>query len=78
MTLNLIRKLTPIEFVEEPVSTLRPAPGGPYPDGLHTVCGVGDRTVIDARRDVFIRQAFDAALSGKAAGVLRRFGVKKR
>ncbi|CAA9512685.1 MAG: hypothetical protein AVDCRST_MAG91-1730 [uncultured Sphingomonadaceae bacterium] len=76
VTLNLIRKLTPTEFEEEPVSSLGPAPGGPYPDGLHTVCGIGGRTVIDARRDVFIRQAFNAALSRKGAGLLRRLGKK--
>jgi hypothetical protein len=53
VTLNRIRKLTPTEYEEEAVGRVEPFPGSPYPDGLHTICPLGERTVIDGKRMSF-------------------------
>ena len=53
MVFNRILKLTPDEFVEEAIARLDPDPSGPYPAGLHTICGAGGMTVIDGARYTF-------------------------
>ncbi len=50
-------RLTPTEFVEVPVVRLDPFPGSSYPDGTHTLCAAGDRTIIDAKREIFMLPA---------------------
>jgi hypothetical protein len=52
VALHRVQKLTPTEFEEELVATLRPDPGGPNPNGLHTISVDGQATVIDGYRDV--------------------------
>jgi hypothetical protein len=42
--------LSPTVFDEETVAVLRPATAGPYPDGLHTLTGVGNVTLVDGKR----------------------------
>jgi hypothetical protein len=32
------------------VTRIAPDPNGPYPDGLHTLCGAGAVTIIDGKR----------------------------
>jgi hypothetical protein len=47
VTLHRILALTTTEFEEELVATLRPDPGGPNPDGLHTISVDGEAIVVD-------------------------------
>lgn len=70
VVLNRVLRLTPEDFHEEPVARVEPDAHGPYPDGLHTLCGVGDLTIVDGKRHVFIAQAFQHALRRK----LRKLG----
>lgn len=53
VVLNRVDRLTPEEFHETPVTTIPPQPDGPYPEGLHTICAVGDFTLIDGKRSRF-------------------------
>jgi len=48
-----VLRCSPTEFEEEPVRHLTPDPGGPCPDGLHTVNAWGARTLVDGKRHVF-------------------------
>jgi hypothetical protein len=50
VTINRIDVLTPTQFVETTVSTVRPDPHGPYPHGLHTLAVHGHTLLIDGRR----------------------------
>jgi hypothetical protein len=50
LALNRICRLTASEFVEETVQVLRPDPAGPCPDGLHSLCGAGGKTLVDGKR----------------------------
>jgi hypothetical protein len=53
IALNRIVELTPTAFREETVARIAPDPRGPYPDGIHTLSFVGDRILIDGKRQVF-------------------------
>ncbi len=72
---NHIVKLSPTEFEEEVVRVLRPDPRGRYPNGLHTVTGVGDITLVDGRRDTFVPREFRRALSRRLTS---RVGARSR
>ena len=50
LTINAVQTWTCEHFAEIAVATLRPDPGGPYPDGLHTVSQQGGRILIDGKR----------------------------
>ncbi|OGQ47328.1 MAG: hypothetical protein A3H42_05850 [Deltaproteobacteria bacterium RIFCSPLOWO2_02_FULL_46_8] len=54
VVLNHILELTPARFHEETVGAVDSDPRGPYPDGLHTLSGIGNRTLIDGVRKVFV------------------------
>lgn len=47
---NRVVELDQRRFREEVAFVLKPDPAGPYPDGLHTINGLGDVTVIDGQR----------------------------
>lgn len=72
VVLNRVDRLDPQEFSEELVSVLRPDPAGPYPDGLHTLAMAGDRTVIDGSRRLFVREAFQEAVTQKLRRILKK------
>jgi hypothetical protein len=55
---NRVDELTETRFRETPVSTLRPSRRGGFSDGLHTVSAVGDHTLVDAKRTIFIPGRF--------------------
>ncbi len=67
-----VEQLTPTQFRESRVTTLRPDTNGPYPDGLHTLVSVGGETIIDGRRNTFIPRAFRHALGSKVRRILGR------
>jgi hypothetical protein len=65
VTINRVNVLSETEFSEEVVATIGPLRQGPYRDGLHTISAIGDRTVVDARRDTFIGAAFRRELASR-------------
>ncbi len=56
--INLVHRLTPNEFREEPVAVVEPPRGGPFSEGLHTLCSVGEITIVDGYRSVFVGAEF--------------------
>jgi hypothetical protein len=58
IVVNEVEVLTPKLFSERSVGTVRPRPGSPYPDGLHTLSSAGRRTLIDGNKLGFVRQVF--------------------
>jgi hypothetical protein len=66
-----IDRLSPTEFAETVVARVRPDPRGPYPAGLHTLCALGDRTLIDGKRRIFIPAAFRAQCAAWARQLAR-------
>lgn len=55
VVLNQVDVLTPSSFAERSVGFVEPRRGSRYPDGLHTISGVGDRTLIDGNALHFVR-----------------------
>jgi hypothetical protein len=74
VVLNRVTRLDPWGFEEEPAARVEPDPEGPYPDGVHTLSGVGDVTLIDGTRHRFSVRAFAHELSAR----LRRFRPARR
>lgn len=70
VVVNRILILTPDAFEEEIVSRIAPDAGGRYPTGLHTLCGVDGRTIIDGSRSAFVGAATARALKRKFGRLL--------
>lgn len=62
VVINRVVALTPETFREEPVAFVAPDAGGPYPDGLHTLSGVGGVTLVDGKRLAFSSAEFRRVL----------------
>ena len=73
VALNRVTRLSPVDFHEEVVTFVRPDAHGPFPAGIHTLSAVGDRTVIDGQRRLFVPALFFAQLRK----MLRRLGRAK-
>jgi len=71
IVLNRVIRLTPTEFKEEQAAVIKPYTNSPFPDGVHTVSAVGDITLIDAKRFIFIGSAFKHVLVRWFTKVLR-------
>ena len=72
VVINKVVELTPNSFEEVPVQRLRPLADSRYPHGLHTVCVMGNRTVIDVKRHyVSWRKAGRAARKYLTAAFVR-------
>ena len=69
--INRVDDLTATTYAEVPVSVIAPRKTDPFPDGIHTVCAVGNTTVVDGRRDVFIGAAFRRELRSRLARLVR-------
>ena len=67
VVLNRVTELTPTGFAEESVVTVEPTAGGRYPEGLHTVAGDGEVTLVDGKRNVWNRVTL-----GRKVGQVRR------
>lgn len=52
IAINRVTHLTPDEYAEQTVAYLRAPPCWPFTLGLHTICGVGSLTLIDAKRRI--------------------------
>jgi hypothetical protein len=50
MTINRVEVLSQTEFRETVVRRIGPDPGGPYPDGVHTLSGRGGLSVVDGKK----------------------------
>lgn len=74
LVLNRIDVLSEDCFVEEAVRVLPPFPA--RPDGIHTICGVGDKTIIDGNIQSFapadVIRKFVSAAAVRLRGRLRR------
>lgn len=71
VAIHHVQRLTPTEFYETRITTVRPDPNGPYPDGLHTLVSVGGGTIIDGRRNAFIPRVFQRNLTAKLRRLAR-------
>ncbi|MBI4259825.1 MAG: hypothetical protein HY658_04600, partial [Actinobacteria bacterium] len=74
VAVNLVERLSPTEFRERVVAVVEPDPGGPFPDGLHTLSAAGDRTLVDGKRTVFAWGEFRRELKARS----RRIGARPR
>jgi len=67
VALNRVMELAPDRFREETVKFVGPLKGTDYPDGLHTLCAMGDLTLIDGKRTVTVPERAKAARRRKIA-----------
>lgn len=65
VVLNEVRQLTPVVFEEVVAASITPAAGSRYAHGLHTISAVGDLTVIDGKRPVFVPAIFRRQLGAR-------------
>ena len=73
ITINRIVTLTPTDFAEIPAGRVDPPSDGPYRSGLHTLCPLGDRTIIDGKRFFFdVRASYLKRAPRRRAGHARR------
>jgi hypothetical protein len=63
VVLNRVLVLTPGAFCEEAAATVDPDPKGRYPGGLHTLSKLGNQTLIDGKRSVFVAAEFFRVLA---------------
>ena len=73
VVLYRVLRCTPNEYQEEPVVRIAPDPGGPCPDGLHTLSSWGNRTLIDGKSLgvnplALRRKLLDRFRAGRAGG----------
>jgi hypothetical protein len=74
--INHITALSPSEFEERPLQIELDAKAAwPYAEGLHTLCALGDVTLIDAKRRLEVRNDVRRVLATKARGARRLLGV---
>jgi len=50
VVVHRVDRLSPEDYRETAVCRLAPDPDGPWPDGLHTLCPAGPRTLVDGGR----------------------------
>jgi hypothetical protein len=72
VAIQRVTRLTPTEFAEEQASVLEASPRSAFPHGRHTLTPIGDKVLVDGRRDVFVWAAFRAFLKIWAADWSRR------
>ena len=78
IALQRVTRLTATEFFEEPVAVLEASPRSSFPHGRHTLTPVGDRVLVDGRRDVFVWAALLAFLKIWGADLSGRIGRGRR
>ncbi|NTW31197.1 MAG: hypothetical protein HGB12_00955 [Bacteroidetes bacterium] len=71
ITLNKITKLNTFEFKEETVGYVFPINKSKYNLGIHTVCGLGEYTIFDAKKHTFVSAAFIYHLGRKVKKLCR-------
>lgn len=71
VVVNRVLELTPTRFREEVAAVVSPAPDWPAPHGLHTLSAFGERTLLDAKREV-------PSLAAVTARVRARLNLRPR
>lgn len=72
IAINKINKLSIYEYSEETVNFIEPLKQNKFRQGIHTICDVGDYTVFDAKRYIFVGLAFTYQFNRKFNKFLRR------
>lgn len=72
ISLNCIERLTPDDFQERLIGSLKPLSGSPFNKGLHTLSVVGDQVVIDGKRWVFTWPNLIYQLKAKTGRLTRK------
>ena len=70
--INRVFTLTPWDFREEAFVPVDPDRAGPYPSGLHTLSQVGEATLIDGKRFIFVPAEFRRVLWKKLSFAFKR------
>ncbi|MGH9393112.1 MAG: glucosamine inositolphosphorylceramide transferase family protein [Terriglobales bacterium] len=65
VVIQRVTRLTPSEFAEQTVARIAPRPEWRWSHGLHTLAGVGNITLMDAKRVTFLPPAFRRVLRRK-------------
>jgi len=73
--INRVLTLTPLAFREEAFVPVEPDRTGPYPSGLHTLSQVGETTLIDGKRFIFVPAEFRRVLIKKLSSAFKRSRV---
>ncbi len=68
IVINRLTRLTPTAFEEETVAAVGPFPGTRFPQGVHTLSAVGERTVLDGKRYRFMARAVPYVIGRGLAG----------
>lgn len=72
VVIHRVLRLTPEDFEEQPVAQIAPDRRWRYDEGLHTLSGVGNITLIDAKRTGFYPALFWRVLRRKLGARARR------
>ena len=72
ITMNRVSTLSTTEFAEEMVAVIKPDSNGPFRHGLHTLSSVGDLTLIDGKRYIFVLDYFWRAIETKFRSAFNR------
>jgi hypothetical protein len=78
VVINRVERLSPEEFLEQPIQRLTPAAHGPYPHGLHTLSGAGNVTLVDGKRHSLSAAALTTRLQRLVRELSRRLSVARR
>jgi len=70
--INRVLTLTPLAFREEAFVPVDPDHASPYPSGLHTLSQVGNATLIDGKRLLFVPIEFRRVLLKKLSSAFNR------
>ena len=62
IVINRVIRLTPTVFEEEQVAVVKYDSNYPYTDGTHTISSIGNITIVDGKRSVFILSGFKHVL----------------
>ena len=68
IVINRVARLTPTAFEEETVAAVGPLSGTRFPEGVHTLSAVGERTVLDGKRYRFMPRAVPYVVRRGLAG----------
>jgi hypothetical protein len=70
VVINEVVVLSPVEFEEKVASVVEPDRNGPYPDGLHTLSAMGNKTLIDGKREMFLMAAAVKSIQKRIKDIL--------
>jgi len=71
IVLNRVIRLTPTEFKEESAGVIEPYTNSPFPHGLHTISSIGNFTLVDGKRWIFVPSAAKHTLTAWVSRKLR-------